>query len=185
MSYAHARLYFLLTIVTGILTYTLNLFNKISECSIIFTILAFTINITTEIFGKEKAIQSIILSVITSFVLMLNYNYYIGGRLIHGLIPASLIATLTSAYVGIHFLLALKKISGIYNNFYARVFVSLIAYAVTDGLVMAMFFINQFPLHKVMLIFYKEVLFKIEYSLILSISAYILHKAYAKYITAN
>lgn len=173
MRYINNNLYIALTIILGVFTYLLNFFNKIAECSLVFVFLALTVNIIAETFGKQKAMRAIVLCIVVSFGLLWNLNYYIDGRVINGLVLASLLSVLLSTYCGMSLFLKLKSAHNFYNSFYVRNFISLTVCAIVDGVVMAGFFINQFSASRVLLIFFKEVSFKCIYSLIACIFIFV------------
>ena len=85
------KFYLSLTAMSLAFTLLLNFYNQISDCSLMFTFLALTLNTISALHGTKKAINSIILSVIISFALMWNLKYYINGELINGLVLASLL----------------------------------------------------------------------------------------------
>ena len=91
-----------------------------------------------------------------SFRLLWNFDYYIHGHILSGVVFASLVAVLLSLYCSTSIFLHLKSTYS-FNN---RNFISLMTCAIIDAIVMSGFFINKFPLDKVISIFSKEVLFK-------------------------
>ena len=163
------KIYLLLTAMSLAFTLLLNFYTKISDCSLMFTFLALTLNIISELHGIKKAINSIILSVVISFALMWNLKYYIHDELINGLVLASLLSVLVSSYVGLNLLSRLR----IKHNFYVSNFVSLAAYALADGIVMSLFFINIFSLNRVVSIFTYEVAYKCIYAFIVCLCLFV------------
>ncbi|ABV73484.1 hypothetical protein A1E_02700 [Rickettsia canadensis str. McKiel] len=159
------RLYLLLTFVLFVLTLLLNFYSKISYCSLIFTFLAFTVNIISESQGYKKAIKSVILCTSASFAFAILYNmkYYIYGEPLTGLIFASLLSVFISSYISLIFFLKRK----LQHSFLTRNFKSLLSHAFIDGLVMSIFFTSKFPMHRVLSIFYKETAYKLVYSCLL------------------
>lgn len=156
------RLALLFTLLcTG--TYLLNFFNKIVDCSLVFIGLAFTSNIIAALYGKRNATISLLLSVIISFGLLRNVEYYIHGQAIPGVIVASLISVLFSVYLSTRLFLRLQSTYSL-NESNA---ISLMLSAILDGIVMSVFFIRQFSLEQTRSIFAKEVLFKCLYSLVI------------------
>jgi len=171
------RLYVLLTASVLGFTLLLNFYTKISECSLIFTFMALTLNMVSFLHGTKKAMKSIILAVIISFALMWNLKYYIQGELINGLVFASLLSVLISSYVGLNLFSKLE----LKYNFYIRNFVSLVAYALVDGAVMSLFFINIFSINRVVSIFTYEVAYKCVYAFIACVCGVVisyLHKQF-------
>jgi hypothetical protein len=150
------KTYLLLTGVLFACTLLLNFYTKIADCALIFTFLALTLNTISAIYGTKKATKSIILSVCTSLALLWNLEYYIKGELISGLVITSLFSILVSSFIGLSLLSRLR----VRYNFYVRNFISLTAYAIVDGAIMAAFFINIFPAHRVLSIFIREVGYK-------------------------
>ena len=154
------RLYLLLTFVLFVLTLLLNFYSKISYCSLIFTFLAFTVNIISESQGYKKAIKSVILCTSASFAILYNMKYYIYGEPLTGLIFASLLSVFISSYISLIFFLKRK----LQHSFLTRNFKSLLSHAFIDGLVMSIFFTSKFPMHRVLSIFYQETAYKLVYS---------------------
>lgn len=178
MSDVNNKFYLPLVTLLGIFTYLLNFFNKIAQCSLIFVFITIIVNIIAELYGKKKAIMGLILSVVVSASLLWNFDYYINGKIINGLVPTSLAALLISNYYGANlFLLAKSKYS-----FILRSFVSLILSAVIDGALMAGFFINKFSTGRILSVFTQELMFKCLYSTTASVSiflgSYLIKRAY-------
>lgn len=163
------KFYLSLTAMSLAFTLLLNFYNQISDCSLMFTFLALTLNTISAWHGTKKAINSIILSVIISFALMWNLKYYINGELINGLVLASLLSVLVSSYVGLNLVSRLR----IKYNSYVSNFISLLAYALVDGVVMSLFFINIFSLNRVVSIFTYEVAYKCIYAFIACICLFV------------
>lgn len=160
MSIANNKFLPLLVVSLCTFTYLLNFFNKIYQCSLVFIFMALITNVISELYSKKTAIISLVFSSIASFALLWNFNYYIHGNIINGVVFASLISVLLSVYCSTSVFLHLKSKYS-FNN---RNFVSLATCAIVDGIVMLGFFINKFPLDRVISVFLKEVLFKILYS---------------------
>jgi len=156
------KLYAPLIIMLLLFTYLLNFFNKISQCSLLFIFLALTTNLISEVYGRKKAMLGVILAIVVSFGLTWNVNYYIYGKVINGLIAASLLSVLVSAYCGVHVLSKLKQS----YSFHVRNLISLVTYSVVDGVVMAVFFLKYFPAHRVLNILFWEIAFKSLYSVV-------------------
>ncbi len=100
MSNINTKFYIPLVSLLGIFICLLNLnyFNKISQCSLIFVFLAVTTNIISELYGRKKALTAVALCIIVSFGLLWNFNYYIHGRVIKGVVFASFVSVLLSTY---------------------------------------------------------------------------------------
>lgn len=141
-------------------TYLLNFFNKMYQCSLVFIFMALITNMIAELYSKKSAMISLLLSSIVSFGLLWNFNYYIYSHIVSGVVFASLAAVLLSIYCSTSIFLNLKSKYS-FNN---RNFVSLATCAIVDGIVMLGFFINKFPLDRVISILSKEILFKVLYS---------------------
>jgi hypothetical protein len=172
------KFYLPLVTLLGIFTYLLNYFNNTAQCSLIFVFIAVIVNIIAELYGKKKAIIGSILSVIVSAGLLWNFDYYINGKIINGLVPASLLALLVSTYCGTNLFLQIKSRC----SFITRNFVSLILSAVIDGIIMVGFFINKFSTERVLVIFTEEILFKCLYSAVacasIFLGSYLIKRAY-------
>ncbi|WP_341763490.1 VUT family protein [Candidatus Tisiphia endosymbiont of Beris chalybata] len=144
-------------------TYLLNFFNKIAECSLVFVFLALTANIITELHTKKSAIISLIVSIVVSFGLLWNFDYYIHGRIIPMMTGASFLSLLVSIYCSTSVLQYLKPT----YSFNLRNFIGLVVGAIIDGSIMIGFLINQFSSSRVIAIFWAEVSFKCLYSLVI------------------
>ena len=112
----------LLMVLLGTFTYLLNFFNKISECSLIFIFLALTANIITELYNKKSAIIGLGVSIIASFAVLWNFDYYIDARVIPMVVGGSFLSLLSSIYGSTSILLYLKPT----YSFNARNFISLV-----------------------------------------------------------
>ncbi|WP_341748122.1 VUT family protein [Candidatus Tisiphia endosymbiont of Dascillus cervinus] len=161
MNNINTKFYILLVILLGIFTYSLNLFNKISQCSLVFVFLAVTANIISELYGRKKAWIAVTLCIIVSFCLLWDFNYYIHGRVINGIILVSFVSILLSTYCSTSVFVQLKSTCSLNT----RNFAGLMMGAVVDGIVMSGFFVNIFSTSRVLSMFLKEVLFKCAYSL--------------------
>lgn len=161
MNNINTMFYIILVIVLGIFTYSLNLFNKLSQCSLVFMFLAVTANIISELYGRKKAWIAVTLCIIVSFCLLWEFNYYIHGRVINGIILVSFVSILLSTYCSTSVFVQLKSTCSLNT----RNFAGLMMGAVVDGIVMSGFFVNIFSISRVLSMFLKEVLFKCAYSL--------------------
>ncbi|ABV76354.1 hypothetical protein RPO_04225 [Rickettsia rickettsii str. Arizona] len=174
MSNINAKFYIPLVSLLGVFIYLLNCFNKISQCSLVFVFLAITTNIISELYGRKRALIAVALCIIVSFGLLWNFNYYIHGRVIKGVVFASFVSVLLSTYCSTSIFSQLKPRCSLNT----RNFASLIMCAVVDGIVMSGFFVNVFSTSKVLSIFYKEVLYKCAYSLTVYICIFLVQKVY-------
>ncbi|BDU60794.1 hypothetical protein FLA4_12040 [Candidatus Rickettsia kotlanii] len=174
MSNIKTKFYIPLVSLLGIFIYLLNYFNKISQCSLIFVCLALTTNIISELYSRKKALSAVALCIIVSFGLLWNFNYYIHGRVIKGVVFASFVSVLLSTYCSTSVFSQLKPRCSLNT----RNFASLIICAVVDGIVMSGFFINVFSTSRVFSIFYKEVSYKCAYSLTVYICIFLVQKLY-------
>ncbi|XVN42796.1 MAG: VUT family protein [Candidatus Rickettsia vulgarisii] len=140
--------------------------------------MALITNVISELYSKKTAMISLLFSSIVSFGLLWNFDYYIHGNIVSGVVFTSLVAVLLSLYCSTSVFLHLKSKYS-FNN---RNFVSLATCAIVDAIVMSEFFINKFPLDKVISIFSKKVLFKVLYSSaiygIIFFGTYFIKKAY-------
>ena len=157
-----SKFYIPLTFIALICTLMLNFYIKISDCSLVFTFLAISLNVIGELYGNDKAMRSLVLSIFVSLASQWNLKYYIHGELINGLVIASFISVLVSAFIGLN---VLSKLRFKYN-FYVRSLLSLITYAIVDGAVMGVFFANKYYINKVVHIFAQEVAYKSFYGFI-------------------
>lgn len=175
------KFYLSLTALSIIFTFLLNFYTKISECSLMFTFLACTLNGISLLYGTKRALKTIILSVSISFALLWNLKYYIYGELINGLVFASLLSVIVSSYIGLNLFSRLK----LKYNFYVSNFISLLLYAVVDGIVMSLFFINIFSVNRVFSIFSYEVAYKCVYALVACVCMIVLSYLHKQFKTAQ
>ncbi len=174
------KFYLSLIAVSLVFTLLLNFYTKISECSLIFTFLALTLNAISSLHGNKKAMKTIILSVSISFALLWNLKYYIHGGLISGLVFASLLSVLVSFYIGLNLFSRLK----LKYNFYVSNFISLLVYTIVDGVVMSLFFINIFSVNKVFSIFAYEAAYKCVYALTACVCLFVVSYLHKQFKTA-
>lgn len=180
MNIRNNKLLGLLMVLSCTFVYLLNFFNKISECSLVFILLAFTTNIIAELYGKKISLMGLLAGIVISSCLLWNFNYYIHSIVIQGLVLASFASLLVSIYFSTSVLLYLK----LKFSFNARNFISLAIASIVDGIIMSGFFINKFSGHRVIAIFCEEILFKCLYSLliysIIFFAVYVIKKTYIK-----
>ncbi|WP_342265375.1 hypothetical protein [Cardinium endosymbiont of Philonthus spinipes] len=133
-------------------TLSINFTNKIVYCALLFTALTVVLNSIAKWHGSKKAAISILLCSATSFAFLYDKQYYISGKLIHGLILTSLCAILVASYIGLKLFLKLQTRYG----FAASNCISLFISSLVDHLIMGLFFTRVFPIRKVWLIVYQE-----------------------------
>ncbi|MEI8294963.1 MAG: VUT family protein [Alphaproteobacteria bacterium] len=155
------RSYIPLVMALGAFTYSLNYFNKIFACALVFVFLALIINLISELYGKARAMKSMALCAIASFCLLWNFDYYIYGRAVDGVVLASLLSVVASTYCGANVFAKLRRS----YSFNTSNLISLIICASVDGLVMSAFFITKYSMGTVLFILAQEVSFKCLYSL--------------------
>ena len=160
----HNNLYLLLTAVMFIFTALLNVSNILTFCSFIYVLVVLTANLVSEIYGKKKTIQAVILCVVINVVLLWNSKYYINNIDISIILFGSLLSVLLSTYCGVNVFLKLKPA----YNLHIRSFISLILCSVIDCTIMAGFLLSKFPAYNVLFIFVQDIMFKFLYSLAIS-----------------
>lgn len=158
-------MYFLLLSFLCSFTYLINFYNKIYQCSAVFVLMIFVLNIINHLYGIKKALMSIGISIIISFALLWNADYHIYGKIIDGLIAASLGSVFISTFVGIILFSGLKNIM----SFPMQNFTTISLCAVIDGILMISFFINKFSLERVFTVFVKEVGYKCVYGVVITV----------------
>ena len=185
MNNINTKFYILLVILLGIFTYSLNLFNKISQCSLVFVFLAITANIISELYGRKKALIAVTLSIIVNFCLLWDFNYYVHGCVINGIILVSFVSILLSTYCSTSIFVQLKSTCSLNT----RNFAGLMTGAVVDGIVISGLLVNILSTSRVLSIFLKEVLFKCAYSLTVYIciflGSFLLQKVYCNNSTTR
>ena len=160
------KLYFCSVGLLCALTYLLNFCTKISQCALVFTIIAITINAVTFLFGKSKALKGLAFAITISFVLLWKLPYYIDGKIVNGLVFASFSSVMISMYWSASVFQKLgNRFSFVISNA-----LSIAVGAIIDGFVMGLFFIinNNFSYTRVLDIFTREVSYKIIYGLAIS-----------------
>ncbi len=178
MNNANTRLYTLFTILLGTITYSINCFNKVFQCSLTFVLLSLTTIIISELYGRKKALSAVALCVVVSFIVLWDFSYYIHSRIVNGVVIASFISILLSTYCSVSMLLRLKPA----YSLGVRSFVSSMVGSVVDGIMMSGFLVNVFPVSVVFSIFYRETLFKCIYLLTactcVSLGSFLVQKVY-------
>lgn len=144
-------------------TYILNYCSKIYSCAIAFTLLALTVNVITNFFGREKALKTVTLAVIVSLLLSWNLVYFIHGQAISGMVAMSLVSVLLGSVTSTHII----KTLSLRTSFNKSNFFALFGFAVVDASLMAMFFMSKLPAERVITIFAKEIGFKLVYAAII------------------
>ena len=174
-------LYFLPIITMFILTNLINLVLIISQniviCSCIYVLLVFTANLMSELSGKRKTIQTLIICILVNTPLLFNINYHINGNKINGILLGSLISIIISICCGVSLFSKLKSI----DNFHIKNLLSLLVCSVVDSITMSVFLLlNTLSINKITFIFICDLIFKFSYSLTMSFclmcSIYLLHQ---------
>ena len=160
------KLYFCSIALLCALTYFLNVATGIYQCALVFTVLALVVNGLTSKFSKTKALVGLATAVTVSFLLMGKLPYYIDGKIINGLVTASLASVMISLYWSATIF---QKLGSKFSFAISNV-LSIIAAAVVDGVIMGAFFIinNNLSYARVADIFIREVSYKTLYSLVAS-----------------
>ncbi|MCT4697457.1 hypothetical protein NLX65_03830 [Candidatus Cardinium sp. TP] len=130
----------------------INFTNRIVYCALLFTFLTLILNGIAKYHGSKKATLSIVLCTATTLGLLYNKQYYMAGKPISGLIVASLCAILIASYIGLRLFIKLELRYG----FALSNSISLAISALVDHLLMGLFFIRIWRMHKVWSVVYKE-----------------------------
>ena len=143
------NLYMLLCLIGFTSTFALNLSHKLISCSLWFTIIVLVINTLGELFGKKKALETLAICVILSFIAM--------WKKADLALVGSFISVITACYASLS-----VRASG---GFQVRNFLGLGAAALVDSLMM---FITFTILHapaadKIVNILFKDLMFKFSY----------------------
>jgi hypothetical protein len=157
------KMYAPLALVMGMLVFLLNYCVKIALCSLVFTLLMFTINSVAKTFGFKKALQTISVLVALNLLFLSNHKYEVGAQLFEYLIPVSLFAVFLSAVVSMKVTSFLSESLGFVRSNLA----GLLAAALIDGIAMSIYFMNYFAASKITSIFVKEFAFKFTYAVTL------------------
>ena len=159
----NSKIYAPLLLVVGMLMFLLNYCTKIALCSLVFTLLMFTVNTISKTFGFKRAMQTITAYVGTNILLLNDYTYTINGQIFEYLVPASLLAVLFSAIASTKAVSLLETRIG----FLKSSFVGFVTAAVVDGVAMSVYFANYLSASKIVSIFLKEASFKVIYAAVL------------------
>lgn len=167
--------YFLSIGLLCTLTYLLNHCTAIYQCALVFTVIAIMANALTYSYGKLKAFKGLAVAAVISFMLLWKLPYYIDGKIVNGLVFASLLSLMISMYWSTSVFQKLtSKFSLVLSNA-----LSLVAAAVIDGVVMGLFFAlnNNFSYLRILNIFSKELSYKMIYGFVASIIVLAVFKA--------
>lgn len=156
---AQNKLYLPLVFLLGIFTFSLNLTVKSYECALVGVLLCSTVNFITTFYGRKKALQSLLLSVLFSLCLLWNYKYYMQGHLIKELVIVSLVSVTASAYFSTNVFIKRSK-----QGFNTANLISLITFSVLDGLFMGLFFATKYSANAVLYMSLKELSCKLIFS---------------------
>lgn len=160
------KLYFFSIALLCILTYLLNCCTLIYQCALVFIIIAITMNATTSVYGKSKALRGLAFTLAISFVLLWELPYYIDGKMVNGIVVASFTSLMISMYWSASVFQTLRsKFNAMTSNA-----LSFAAGTLIDGFIMGLFFIanNNFSYEKILDIFIKECSYKLTYGLVAS-----------------
>ena len=173
----NSKIYAPLVLVVGMLMFLLNYCTKIALCSLVFTLLMFTVNAIAKTFGFKRALQTISAYVGINILLLSDYVYSFNGQSFKYLIPASLLAVLFAAIA------SMKAVSLLENRigFVKSSFVGFMAAALVDGIAMSVYFTNYLSVPKIASIFLKEVSFKFVYAVALLAVVKLIMITYSKY----
>ncbi|WP_253300011.1 VUT family protein [Wolbachia endosymbiont of Chironomus riparius] len=126
-------------------------------CSLIFTISALVVNCITELYGKKKALNITIICVMSNALLAWQSMSFI--------LLISFASLFISLYLSISLLERLKSSF----DFQIRNFISLATASVVDSGMIVISLLNKFSITKVLFIGIKDFVFKLSYSMIISL----------------
>lgn len=161
------KLYFSGTLLLCILACLLNFCTAIHQCALVFTLIAITSNALTFLSGKSRSLTGLALAVVVSFVCLGKLPYYIDGKILGGLVFASLSSLMISASLSIT---VFQKLTSKFNFVISNALSCLLA-AVIDGFIMSLFFVinNNLAYSRVLDIFSRELSYKMLYVFIASV----------------
>ncbi len=160
----NSKIYAPLVLVMGMLMFLLNYCTKIELCSLVFTLLMFTVNAISKTFGFKRTLMTISTYVGINILFLSDHTYTINGQVFTYLVPTSLIAVLLAS-------IASMRILSLFENrigFAKSTFVALLVAAVIDGIAMSVYFMNYLLTSKIAFILLKEVSFKCLYAFVLA-----------------
>lgn len=166
--------YGLLILFMGVFLYLLNFCIKVSTCSLMYTLLMYTLYLIYKEYGKKRAIFTLTMYIVINLFFLKDYTYSFGGKTFDNLILYSFIAVLLSG------------ISLVISELYLQtkltesksLFSGLVIAAFVDGITMFIYFLYYLPLNKCFDILYREIAYKCFYSLILVLSLYSVKRAF-------
>lgn len=169
-------LYIFSTLLLCTLTYLLNHCTKITECALVFTMIAITVNTVTVSCGRFKSLIGLGFAIVISFIFLMKLPYYINGRIVNGLVFASFSSLIISLYLSTSaFLKFRNRFSFIVSNFLFLIIASII-----DGILMSLFFTlnHNFSYATILDLFKRELSYKILYGFIISVIVFVVLKMF-------
>jgi|GEM_PF-4372208 hypothetical protein len=128
----------------------LNLSNKLVACSLCFVFIAFCANLIAELYGKKRAIATIALCSLATFI--------VSWKTLDLMLLVSFFSVLLSCYGAISISSKLTSMP-----FQMRNLLSLSIASTIDSLIMSTSLLNKFSVHKSILIGFKDLMFKFSY----------------------
>ena len=170
------KLYICSTLLLCALTYLLNFCMAIYQCALIFTLIAITANAITFTYGKSKSLKGIAFAIVINFALLLQLPYYIGGKIVNGLVFASFLSLMISMYWSNS---VFQKLTSKFSIAISNA-LSLVVASIIDGFIMGLFFIlnNQFSYSRVLDIFSRELSYKMLYGFVASAIIFVVLKMF-------
>lgn len=164
--------YGLLILVMGIFLYLLNFCIKVSTCSLMYTLMMYTLYLIYKEYGKKRAIFTLTIYIIINLFCLKDYTYSFSGKTFDNLILYSFIAVLLS---GVALVISTSCLETKLTKL-KSLFSGLVIAAFVDGITMFIYFLYYLPLEKCFDILYRECLYKTLYSFILISVLYSVNK---------
>jgi hypothetical protein len=133
-------------------------------------------NAVTFTYGKSKSLKGLAVASVISFSLLMQLPYYIDGRIVNGLVFASLSSLMISMYWSNS---VFQKLTLNFSIVISNA-LSLIMAAIIDGFIMALFFTlnNQFSYSRILDIFSRELSYKMLYGFVASAIIFVVLKMF-------
>lgn len=142
----------ILSTILFICTLLLNATNKLLICSLIFTISGLVVNSIAELYGRNKAINALVLCVLANMILL--------WQSLNFMLLISFGSFFVSLYLGIILLDKLKPVF----QFQVRNFFSLMLCSLVDSSLVAVSLLQKFHLSRAFTIGLKDFVFKASYT---------------------
>lgn len=164
--------YGLLILAMGLFLYLLNFCIKVSTCSLMYTLMMYTLYLIYKEYGQKRAIFTLTIYIIINLFCLKDYTYSFSGKTFDNLILYSFIAVLLS---GVALVISTSCLETKLTKL-KSLFSGLVIAAFVDGITMFIYFLYYLPLKRCFDILYRECLYKTFYSFILISVLYSVNK---------